>query len=92
MLCNMGRKLDDKGGTHAKFATYRNIPPHHPAEFPGYGQAEARSAIFSGGRIIRLGKSLENLGYLVFSHADSGIGHAERYPVLAIFQPIQGNR
>src|SRR5262249_18604780 len=68
----------------ALLARYRYVTTHHAGELAGDREPQPGPTITSGGRSVGLAELLEQLGLLLWRHADAGIGHSDFDPVVAI--------
>jgi len=60
-----------EGTPITNFALYPNLAMHHLDQMPAYGEPETGAAEFSCCRGVRLRKRLEEIGNLVFRHANA---------------------
>src|SRR6516225_6202553 len=84
------RQAYRKNRTFARLARHRHVAAHHARELAGDGKAEARAAEALSGRGVGLSELLEQLGLLLRSHADAGVGDGELDEVAAITHPACG--
>src|SRR5262245_43243253 len=86
-------QADGEGRALPRLAFDRDVAAHHAAEMPADGEAEARAAVFAGGRGISLRKFLEQPTHLLFGHADSSIrdGDDDQVAGIELFR-LRGDR
>src|SRR5260370_11699524 len=85
-VCEDIRQADREGRPAARRAFDRNVSAHHPTEAAADSEPEAGAAVLARRRCICLNKVLEQPGYLLRSHADSSVGHADHGPVSTVFE------
>ena len=81
---------EPEGTALARFAFDTDVPAHHLRKLLGDRQAQACTAIATGGRSIRLDKALENCALAFRRNANAGVGHrkAQHRAAFAVFHHL----
>ena len=84
------RQPDCKGGATPGLAGDGDVAAHHLAKPPADYETKAGATVFTGCRGRGLGKLLEQLGHLLCRHANAGIRHRQRDPIVAVLLMLTG--
>ena len=67
--------------TFAGLARHGHVAAHHARELAGYGKAETGAAEALSGRGVGLAELLEQLSWLLRSHANAGVNEVEGHVI-----------